>query len=164
MINTNITNDRNWKLLDKECRLWAIKLVFCSTIPPQCRSPFDDAIGCSVNKRKIYVTKHSPLNTSLIACKALHELAHIVHGARPIDTDNEVNNGMLAIEYWTAKLRKFEDWEQSMTYYCIDDTDGFTINWENATKKDKNKSIEEATHTAKIAGWLDKYNRPTYGR
>jgi hypothetical protein len=153
------------KKLIAECRRWNVKVSFCNKLPIDQKknvfhAPFCDGIACSVHDRKIFIEKKREAEP-FVPSQALHELAHILLGKRPDDAGDEVDNGMLGVEFYTAKHRKFKHWERSMASYQIGDG-GRHSDWKKAGYRVRRKAIAASTREAKRLGLLDQKCQPTY--
>lgn len=146
-----------------EAKRWKIDVTFCDKLPKDRRkgvyhAPFCDGLACSVVGRQIFI-EHEHKTDPLIPSQALHELAHVLIGKKPDDVVDEVDNGMLALEFHTAKLRKFKHWERSMASYQVDGSGG---GWKDAGYDVRRKTIAASARESKRIGLLDRNYQPTY--
>lgn len=148
-----------------ECQRWGIMVRFVDERVYESKAfpadlsiaPFISGVALSLAHRTIYVEKRMRRHPDVPGA-LLHEMAHIAYGELPDKLFDEVENGMLALEYLTARRLRLETWDFSMGNYVIA---GGDAEWYYADWSQKKASLLRSMAAAEERGML-KDKMPTY--
>jgi hypothetical protein len=82
----------------------------------------------------------------------------VVVGIRP-DRVQEVDDGMLALEYWFVRSAKLSGWSEWMQNYTISEGE-----WSVCSTRQRGKELSMSALAAEAAGLVKGTGRPTYKR
>ena len=117
-----------------------------------------DFFGIWLPERAIYWDTSILTDSDATPNGLLHELAHVVVGGDPGQTD-EIQSGMLAFEYQMTRKLKLTTWTAWMSNYTI----GYKgERWTKVSTRERHESLLESFKGAMISGILDARGAPTY--
>ena len=92
-------------------------------------------------------------------CALLHEINHVVVGIDP-DSVEEVDSGMLALDYYVARSAKLSGWRAWMNTYTLIEGE-----WPTVSTQERSKALVDSFWGAIRAGLMNpRTGRPTYRR
>lgn len=90
----------------------------------------------------------------------LHELSHCVIGVAP-DAVDEIESGMLAWEYHSARYLHLEGWSVWMADYAVPD---LFLEWCYISPRVRGKILAKSAQQAVVVGILTATGKPTFQR